>query len=234
MNVRQRARCSCLNALVDPETYSATLLSSAKLTGTVFQGANLAHAVLTKTKLEGADFSGADLTGAELAGLRLREAVWTGASFAGAELPDCDLEGLHLPAACFAGAEPERRLVDGLFHAGANFDHACLEGTGLGEVDWEGVSLRGADLRDASFHMGSSRSGLVLSPIACEGSRTGFDTDDYEEQSYKAPEEIRKANLRRADLAAHALREWISTWSICAMRCTTLYGWISSGAAGRF
>ena len=38
------------------------------------------------------------------------------------------------------------------------------------------------------------------SPIASEGSRTGFYTDDYEEQYYKAPEEIRKANLCRADL----------------------------------
>lgn len=29
---------------------------------------------------------------------------------------------------------------------------------------------------------------------------TGFYTDDYEEQNFKAPEEIRKANLRGADL----------------------------------
>jgi uncharacterized protein YjbI with pentapeptide repeats len=48
--------------------------------------------------------------------------------------------------------------------------------------------------------MGSSRSGLVGSPIASEGSRTGFYTDDYNEQDFKAPEEIRKANLCGADL----------------------------------
>jgi uncharacterized protein YjbI with pentapeptide repeats len=60
--------------------------------------------------------------------------------------------------------------------------------------------LREADLRGASFHMGSTRSGLVGSPVACEGSRTGFYTDDYEEQSFKSPEEIRKANLCGADL----------------------------------
>ena len=34
----------------------------------------------------------------------------------------------------------------------------------------------------------------------CEGSRTGFYTDDSTEQAFKSPEEIRKANLRGADL----------------------------------
>ena len=32
------------------------------------------------------------------------------------------------------------------------------------------------------------------------GSRTGFYTDELQEQDFKAPEEIRKANLRGADL----------------------------------
>src|SRR5262249_42273125 len=73
-------------------------------------------------------------------------------------------------------------------------------GAGLADIDWEGASLLGADLQGASFHLGSSRSGLVNSPIACEGSRTGFYTDDFLEQDFKAPEEIRKANLCGADL----------------------------------
>ena len=38
----------------------------------------------------------------------------------------------------------------------------------------------------ASFHLGSTRSGLVGSPIACEGSRTGFYTDDYDDQEVKS------------------------------------------------
>jgi hypothetical protein len=48
--------------------------------------------------------------------------------------------------------------------------------------------------------MGSSRSGLVDSPIASEGSRTGFYTDESLEDGFKAPEDVRKANLRGADL----------------------------------
>ena len=67
-------------------------------------------------------------------------------------------------------------------------------------MDWEGACLANADLTGATFHMGSTRSGLVGSPLACEGSRTGFYTDEFDEQTYKAPEEIRKANLCGADL----------------------------------
>jgi uncharacterized protein YjbI with pentapeptide repeats len=172
----------------------------ANLSEAVFRGADLAQADFLQAELERADFSGADLARAQLSRLRLREASWDGASFAGAHLVDCDLEGLVLPAACFASADLAGALLTGCVMPGANFERANLQGAGLGDVDWEGASLRGADLRGATFHMGSTRSGMVGSPLACEGSRTGFYTDDYEEQSYKAPEEIRKANLCRADL----------------------------------
>lgn len=79
--------------------------------------------------------------------------------------------------------------------AGARFRRA-----GLADIDWEGADLRSCDFTHAAFHMGSSRSGLVGSPIACEGSRTGFYTDDYQTQDYQPPEAIRKANLCGANL----------------------------------
>jgi uncharacterized protein YjbI with pentapeptide repeats len=82
----------------------------------------------------------------------------------------------------------------------ANFLGANLCNAGLADIDWPNANLRDADLRGASFHLGSSRNGLVGSPIACEGSRTGFYTDDYNDQNVKPAEEIRKANLRGADL----------------------------------
>jgi uncharacterized protein YjbI with pentapeptide repeats len=115
-------------------------------------------------------------------------------------LVKCDLEGMELPAADFGDADLKDALLTGSTMPRACFDRACLTGAGLADVDWEGASLRDADLSGASFHMGSSRCGLVGSPIACEGSRTGFYTDDYTEQDFKAPEEIRKANLCHADL----------------------------------
>jgi uncharacterized protein YjbI with pentapeptide repeats len=82
----------------------------------------------------------------------------------------------------------------------AKFRYADLALTGLADIDWPQADLRDAELRGATFHMGSSRSGLVGSPLASEGSRTGFYTDEYHEQEFKSPEEIRKANLCGADL----------------------------------
>jgi uncharacterized protein YjbI with pentapeptide repeats len=172
----------------------------AKLTRAGLQGADLRQALLWGAEIEEADFSGADLRGARLGGLRLREANFRGACFAGAELCSCDLEYMDLPGADFENAVLNSALLTGSVIPGGNFTHAWLKGARLADIDRQGATLRGADLRGATFHMGSSRSGLVGSPIASEGSRTGFYTDDYDEQSYKAPEEIRKANLCGADL----------------------------------
>jgi uncharacterized protein YjbI with pentapeptide repeats len=175
-------------------------LAEADLTGACLCESDLRRAALVGVKLAGADFSGADLTDARLDCLTLREACFLGARFVGAGLAACNLEGMELPGADFTGANLENALLTGSLMPDACFDRAWLRGAGLAEVSWERASLRGADLTGASFHLGSARSGLVGSPIACEGSRTGFYTDDFDEQDFKPPEEIRKANLRCADL----------------------------------
>jgi uncharacterized protein YjbI with pentapeptide repeats len=194
----------------DSADFRGAVLDDAVLVGTSFYGADvrrarfhradLERADFTEAQIAGADFTDADLEGADLSGLRLRDANWTGATFGAAKLAGCDLEGLVLHNGCFEDANLRGALLTSSVMRGGNFDHADLRCAGLADVDWEGASLRDADLRGASFHLGSTRSGLVGSPIACEGSRTGFYTDDFEEQSYKPPEEIRKANLCRADL----------------------------------
>jgi hypothetical protein len=46
---------------------------------------------------------------------------------------------------------------------------------------------------------------MSSSTIASEGTRTGFYTDESNEQHFKSPEEIRKANLRGADLGGAIL-----------------------------
>ena len=84
----------------------------------------------------------------------------------------------------------------------ADFRRAQLRNAGLADIDWEEADFRGADLRGCSFQLGSSRSGLVGSPYPCHGSCTGFYTNDCDTQWYKAPEDIRKANLCGADLRA--------------------------------
>jgi uncharacterized protein YjbI with pentapeptide repeats len=175
-------------------------LGRATLTEAAFTGADLRHACLVGAAIDGADFTGADLGAADLRGLALCTARFAGARFGDADLRGSDLEGMELPAADFRGANLAQALLTGSMMPGACFDQALLRAAGLAEIEWEGASLRGADLRGASFHLGSSRSGRVGSPRACEGSRTGFYTDDFTEQDFKSPEEIRKANLCYADL----------------------------------
>ena len=194
------------------------LFVDADLSDTRLSGASLVGADLRSAKLEGADFSEADLSGAILKGLTLSGAQFTSTRFTGADLTRCNLEGMVLPGAVFADAELRDALLTGSHMPGADFRGARLRAAGLAEVEWEGVDLRGADLREAAFHLGSSRSGLVGSPIACEGSRTGFYTDDWSEQDFKSPEEIRKANLCGADLRVRESMTWISTWWIFAVR----------------
>ena len=133
-------------------------------------------------------------------GLKLRDATFRGACFAEANLARCDLEEMDLPGADFHQAHLEGALLSDATLTGADFHGASLRGTGLGNVDLADANLQDADLHGATFHMGNSRCGLVFSPIACEGSRTGFYTDDEGEQYFKPPEEIRKANLCGADL----------------------------------
>jgi uncharacterized protein YjbI with pentapeptide repeats len=209
------SRASLAQVRAEGARFEAARLVAANLVGAnlgraIFTGADLSEARLSdaclagadlrSSKLEGADFSRADLRGAIMRGLKLTGAQFTGACFTGADLSRSDLEGMSLPGAAFGAADLSHALLTGSSMPGADFRSARLRAAGLAEVDWEGADLRGADLREADFHLGSSRSGLVGSPIACEGSRTGFYTDDFNEQEFKSPEEIRKANLCGADL----------------------------------
>ncbi len=179
----------------------AASFKDANLNRAVFEETNLSLAEFTGAQIEQTVFCDVDLSEAVLSHLCLREASWHDVRlFARAELVKSDLEGLSLPGADFEFANLEGALLTATVMPQAIFRNACLRDAGLADVEWEGADLRGADLTGASFHMGSTRSGLVGSPIACEGSRMGFYTDEYEEQKFKAPEEIRKANLCGADL----------------------------------
>jgi uncharacterized protein YjbI with pentapeptide repeats len=196
-------------------SWRRAILNSADLEGahldeSLFIGADLSHANFTDAELRaavflsatisGTIFAGADLSSAKLQGLDLTLCDLSGACFELANLKSCRLEGVNLPEANFQNANLTNTYWTDSILPGANFQHAILRGAGLAGIEWENADLRGADLRESTFHMGSSRSGLVDSFLASEGTRTGFYTDDYEEQYFKSPEEIRKANLRGADL----------------------------------
>jgi uncharacterized protein YjbI with pentapeptide repeats len=112
------------------------------------------------------------------------------------------LPGFVAEYACF-----DRSDLTGARWPNAQLRGAAFPSAGLAHVDWEGADLRDANFARATFHLGSSRSGLVGSPIAGEGSRTGFYTDESFEQGFRAPEEVRKANLRNSDLLGARIEE---------------------------
>jgi uncharacterized protein YjbI with pentapeptide repeats len=192
---------SLVAARIEQANLHAASFGDARLNRVVFEESNLSLADFTGAQIERAVFCEVDLSEAVLSGLCLSESSWHDVRLFGrAQLDKCNLEGLSLPFADFSGANLQGALLTATVMPRASFRNANLRETGLADIEWEGADLRGADLTGATFHMGSTRSGLVGSTIACEGSRTGFYTDEYEEQRFKAPEEIRKANLRDADL----------------------------------
>jgi uncharacterized protein YjbI with pentapeptide repeats len=170
-----------------------------------FTDADLTDGAFVSAQLNGAKFERANCLGADFRNAKFRRvclstALLTDARFDRTDLEEANLENLHWPGAMLRKANLTRAYLTGSSMPGANLQAAVLCEAGLADVDWEGADLRDADFSNCAFHLGSSRSGLVGSPIACEGSRTGFYTDDYLEQDFKSPEEIRKANLRGADL----------------------------------
>jgi len=175
-------------------------LPGADLSNAICRGATFRGCQFTGACLQDADFCDADFSLAILSELDLRVARFDRANFQGARMVGCCLEGMELPDAEFRQANLQDAVFTDSIMPNADFSEACLVGAKLANVDWERANLRGANLSNATFHMGSSRSGLVGSPIASYGSLTGFYTDELHEQDFKAPEEIRKANLRGADL----------------------------------
>ena len=176
-------------------SFVGATLNDAQLTHADLRRANFANA-----KLEGADFSNADLSHATFKNPKLQETNLSGAKLHKAWLVGADMEEMDLRQIDFSGAKLGGGLLTGACLAGANLRKADLQNTGLADIDLQGADLRRANLHGASFHLGSTRSGLVNSVIPCEGSKFGFYTDEREEQHFRRPEEIRKANLTHADL----------------------------------
>ncbi|MGZ0174642.1 MAG: pentapeptide repeat-containing protein, partial [Planctomycetales bacterium] len=192
-------------------TFEGAKLDEARLDHAMFRGANLKNASFREACLldadfkeavvDGADFRDAVLDTADFDDVALGRANLHGASFYGSSLQRCNLEFIEPGlGADFRAARLMEAHLTGAQLPNARMANADLRSTGLADINLEGADLRGALLDNGTFHMGSSRSGLVDSPLASEGTRTGFYTDEYEEQHYRDPEEVRKANLRGADL----------------------------------
>jgi uncharacterized protein YjbI with pentapeptide repeats len=188
------------NANLERCDLSHASLHGADLRNANFTNARLFSADLGEAQIDGANFSGADLGNAVLARHDLTIAEFLGASFHAASMNRCNLEYMELRAPDFREADLTAALLTGTIFPCADFRRAKLRKCGLADVEWEKADLRNADFSESSFHAGSTRSGLVGSAMPCEGSKTGFYTDDFGDRDFKPPEEIRKANLRGADL----------------------------------
>ena len=168
------------NACFQNACLANSILIGANLNETNFRNVNLRRAYARKVDLRTAQLENADLEEICLNGAILEDIQWKRARLHKARLRRANLTGSKLSL--------------------ADLSEANLKEARLGEIEWENANLRNANLSGVTFHMGSSRSGLIDSPIASEGSRTGYYTDDLEELYFKSPEEVCKANLRGADL----------------------------------
>lgn len=216
------SRADLSHADAELTEFTHVTLAHAKLTGTNLayarlHAANLSHANFSEARLCNAnlygsecletDFSRVDFTKAHLNELDLRTAKLDGANFEGAHFSKANLEYINLPDAKMPGVDFSEAWLTGSILMGANLREAELSHAGLAEIEWEYADLRGANFTGVSFNLGTTRTGHVNSTIACEGSKTGFYTDEYYEQSFRAPETIRKASLRGADLRGANLQD---------------------------
>lgn len=175
-------------------------LVKSDLRGARLIGADLTLAFLEDAQIDDADFTNVEFERAVLNGLMLYRAKLDGARFQAARMDQCIMAGVDLRDADFTDSTLKGAIFTASKMPNANFLGADLRDAKLAEIHWPGACLRDADLREANFHMGTTRSGLVSSTVPCEGSRTGFYTDDFHDREHLPPEQIRKANLCGADL----------------------------------
>ena len=185
-------------------------LSRANLSGclfheTDFRGALLSEALVSEsifinTNMDDVDLVGADFSRSAFQSVSLSRVAIDGCRFCRARFSKVSFEDIEAGKVDFSKAALGASTWSGSKLTECSFYDAGLSGGRMAEIRWEFCDLREADLRGCTFHMGSTRSGIVNSPYPSHGTRTGFYTDDYNDQHFQAPELIRKACLYGCDL----------------------------------
>lgn len=197
--------------------FSRALLKECDFSHSDFDRVNMRGVDLRNSICNNCGFYLVSLDDAQLDGASFRTVYFNRVSFKGATLSGTnfeesifaattDLELMDLSGCRLAGAKLHGVYLTDSTAQNSSFKLADLSQAGLAGVVWENCDLRGADLRGAAFHMGSTRCGLVDSPFPSHGTRTGFYTDDYVDLSYKHPEQVRKAALIGCDLRGALLQ----------------------------
>ena len=187
--------CDLTSANLSNCCFKETNFTSAALTDVVARGCAFTMAILDDVELCGADLSWSSFQGSDLRNATIDRCRFVGSRFLESSFEDVRADVLVFDKAHLRNSTwTDSKLTD------CSFQSANLQGARLADIDWENCDLRKADLRGCTFHMGSSRSGTVGSPYPSHGTRTGYYTDDYNDQHFKSPESIRKASLLACDL----------------------------------
>jgi uncharacterized protein YjbI with pentapeptide repeats len=139
---------------------------SSDLADTNFDGANLTDAVLTTAELSGSTFRRArlirtDFSMSGLAGVRFEDTALTDVAFR-----KTDLKRTIFQRCTFTGVDFSTSDLRGL-----NFDGATLTSVKFDKAALEGVSMRGARLRDCSFRAWSKKYYKALRTVNFDGAR---------------------------------------------------------------
>ena len=185
--------------------------TDANLTDSDFTNANMSSTQLNNTNATNANFRGATMSGVNLASANL-----AGATFAQTKLRLASLESQILIGNSFQEADLSEAFLTHSRMRNVDLSNANLQSARLAEIDWVDCALRNVDFSGSQFHLGSTRCGMVDSVYPSHGTRTGFYTDDYDDQYFKYPEEIRKANLSYCDLTG--AKVWYADFYLVDLR----------------
>lgn len=209
------ASANLQNVDATKSNFSQAGLNDAKLDGGDFSEADLRRADLRGASISSAKFFRTKFAFCKLSGASLKAAEFERSEMSGVDFRDVDLTGVrfsscNLSNSSFEGQVPQNIRFDNCNLAGALFSNSQLNGctlsrcdlrnSKLGDIIWTDCDLSRANFAGCHFHYGSTRSGLVGSPYPSHGTRTGFYTDDYNDQHYRRIEDIRKASLQGCDL----------------------------------
>jgi len=188
------------NVIAEFSDFSNAIFKQANLRNANFSNSKFSFADFLEADLANVDFSNSYLNNATLDGLDLRSVGFYGANLTKAAMSKCDMEGMRLSNVVLNKAWLNDAILTGTTFRDVSLVGCRFHNSKLAEIDWEGCDLRNAHFVNSHFQMGSTRCGKVDSPYPSHGTRTGFYTDEYDEQYFKKPEEIRKANLCDCDL----------------------------------
>lgn len=182
---RRIARVTFEDCDLRRSNWSSAKVSDSRFVRVALEGAKFAHA-----DLDGVTWQELSIDGRIFSGAKLIAASFIEVAFAGVAIPDWSAEMTNFARCDLTRARlPRARLYR------ARFTACRMHG-----IELAGADLSGADLRGAQFHFGNSRSGLVGSPLASEGTRTGFYTDEHRERAFLSPEAVRVADFTHCKL----------------------------------